>query len=100
MDVVAFFFILIIISSPTISPLHLQLMKSEIIIELYKKEYQTPETARMTNHTEEAYDWYIEAYKKVEKLSKSMIINEIAQIQGMGQSLVKECINILNKEED
>ena len=54
----------------------------------------------MTNHTEEAYDWYIEAYKKVEKLSKSMIINEIAQIQGMGQSLVKEYINILNKRED
>jgi predicted transcriptional regulator len=29
-----------------------------------------------------------------------MNINEIAQILGMGQSLVKEYINILNKKED
>lgn len=54
----------------------------------------------MTNHTEEVFERYIKAYKKVEKLSKTMNINEIAQIPGMEQSLAKEYINILNKRED
>ena len=72
----------------------------KIIIRLYKKGYQTPEIARMTNHTDKACDRYIKAYKKVEKLSKTMNINEIAQILGMGRSLVEEYINILNEEED
>jgi len=70
-----------------------------IILNLYRKGYQTPDIARMTNHTQEACDRYIKAYKKVEKLSKTMKSEEIAQILGMGKSLVEEYIKILNKEE-
>ncbi|AAM04802.1 predicted protein [Methanosarcina acetivorans C2A] len=70
-----------------------------IILNLYKKGYQTPDIARMTNHTQEACDRYIKAYKKVEKLSKTMKSEEIAQILGMGKSLVEEYIRILNEEE-
>ena len=71
----------------------------KIILNLYRKGYQTPDIARMTNHTQEACDRYIKAYKKVEKLSKTMKNEEIAQILGMGKSLVEEYITILNKEE-
>nr|WP_235283598.1 MULTISPECIES: DUF1670 domain-containing protein [unclassified Methanosarcina] len=53
----------------------------------------------MTNHTKEACDRYIKAYKKVEKLSKKMKIEEIAQILVMGKSLVEEYRRILNEEE-
>lgn len=70
----------------------------KIILGLYKKGYQTPDIARKTNHTEEACDRYIKAYKKVEKLSKTMNSEEIAQILGMGKSLVEEYITILNEE--
>jgi predicted transcriptional regulator len=70
-----------------------------IILKLYRKGYQTPDIARMTNHTQEACDRYIKAYKKIEKLSKTMKNEEIAQILGMGKSLVEEYIKILNKEE-
>jgi Mn-dependent DtxR family transcriptional regulator len=57
-----------------------------------------PDIARMTNHTQEACDGYIKAYKKVEKLSKTMKNEEIAQILGMRKSLVEEYIRILNRE--
>lgn len=70
----------------------------KIILELYKKGYQTPDIARMTNHTEKACDRYIKAYKKVEMLSKTMNSEEIAQILGMGKSLVEEYIRILNED--
>jgi Protein of unknown function (DUF1670). len=70
----------------------------KIILELYKKGYQTPDIARMTNHTEKACDRYIKAYKKVEMLSKTMNSKEIAQILGMGKSLVEEYIRILNED--
>jgi len=72
----------------------------KIILELYRKGYQTPEIARMANHTEQACDRYIKAYKKVEKLNRTMKSDEIAQILGMGKSLVEEYIRILNEEED
>ena len=72
----------------------------KIILELYRKGYQTPEIARMANHTEQACDRYIKAYKKVEKLNRTMKSEEIAQILGMGKSLVEEYIRILNEEGD
>jgi hypothetical protein len=70
-----------------------------IILKLCKKGYQTPDIGRMTNHAQEANDMYIKTYKKVEKLSKTMKNEEIAQILGMGKSLVEEYIRILNKKE-
>ena len=72
----------------------------KIILEFYKKGYQTPEIARMANHTEQACDRYIKAYKKVKKLNRTMKSEEIAQILGMGKSLVDEYIRILNEEGD
>jgi hypothetical protein len=72
----------------------------KIILELYRKGYQTPEIVRMANHTEQACDRYIKAYKNVEKLNRTMINEEIAIILGMGKSLVKEYIRILNEEGD
>jgi len=53
-----------------------------------------------SNHTEQACDRYIKAYKKVEKLNRTMKSEEIAQILGMGKSLVEEYIRILNEEGD
>lgn len=70
----------------------------KIILRLFKEGYQTPEIARKTNHTEVACDRYIKAYKKVEKLNKTMKSEEIANILGMGKSLVDEYIRILNEE--
>ena len=63
-----------------------------------KKRYQTPDIARMTNHTEKACDRYIKAYKKVEMLSKTMSSEDIAQILGMGKSLVEKYTKILNED--
>ncbi|MDP4227858.1 MAG: DUF1670 domain-containing protein [Bacteroidota bacterium] len=42
------------------------------MLRLYRKGYQTPDIARMTNHTQEACDRYTKAYRKVEKLNKTM----------------------------
>jgi len=60
--------------------------------------YQTPEIARRTDHTEEECDRYIKAYKKVEKLNKTVKSEEIANVLGMGKSLVDEYIRIINEE--
>lgn len=73
------------------------LTHKRIIIRLYKEGYQTPEIARKTNHTEEACDRYIKAYKKVVKLSKKMGVEEIAQILEMSVSLVKEYVKLMNE---
>jgi len=73
------------------------LTHKRIIIRLYKEGYQTPEIARKTNHTEEACDRYIKAYRKVVKLSKKMGVEEIAQILEMSVSLVKEYVKLMNE---
>ena len=65
--------------------------------EAYEQGYQTPEMARKTNHTEQACDRYIKAYKKVVKLSKKMTSEEIAQTLEMGRALVDEYIKIMNE---
>ena len=70
----------------------------KIILKFFKEGYQTPEIARKTDHTEEACDRYIKAYKKVEKLNKTMKSEEIANILGMEKSLVNEYIRIINEE--
>lgn len=70
----------------------------KIIVGLYKRGYQTPEIARKTNHTEEACDRYIKAYKKVEKLSKKMRPQEISTTLEMGRALVEEYVNIMKED--
>jgi hypothetical protein len=74
------------------------LIFSELIFSIFKEGNQTPEIARKTDHTEEACDRYIKAYKKVEMLNKTMKSEEIANVLGMGKSLVDEYIRILNEE--
>jgi hypothetical protein len=69
-----------------------------IIIRLYKQGYQTPEIARKTNHTEEACDRYIKAYKRVEKLTEKMEPEEIARTLEMGRSLVTEYMSLIKEE--
>lgn len=73
------------------------LTHKRIIVRLFKQGYQTPEIARKTNHTEEACDRYIKAYKKVVKLSKKMGVEEIAQTLEMSVSLVKEYVKLMNE---
>lgn len=73
------------------------LTHKRIIIRLYKNGYQTPEIVRKTDHTEEAIDRYIKAYKKIEMLSKKMTPKEIAQTLEMSRSLVDEYIKIMNE---
>jgi hypothetical protein len=71
-----------------------------LIVGLYLDGYQTPDIARKTNHTEEACDRYIKAFKKVKKLSKRMGVQQVANILDMGPSLVKEYIAILKRHEE
>ncbi|HED00774.1 MAG TPA: DUF1670 domain-containing protein, partial [Proteobacteria bacterium] len=54
--------------------------------------------ARKTNHTEEACDRYIKAYKKVQKLSEKMEPAEIARTLEMGVSLVKEYLSLITED--
>ncbi len=69
-----------------------------IIVELYKRGYQTPEIARKTNHTKAACDRYIKAYKRVEKSTERMEPEEIARTLEMGISLVDEYISLIKME--
>lgn len=73
------------------------LTHKRIIIRLYTKGYQTPEIARKTNHTEQACDRYIKAYKKVVKLRRRMKPEEIAQTLEMSRSLVGEYLKIMDE---
>jgi len=72
----------------------------KVIIRLYKQGCQTPEIARKTDHTEEACDRYIKAYKRVKKLSNKMIPQEIARTLEMRESLVKEYLDLVYEEVD
>jgi len=71
----------------------------KIIIQYYNQGYQTPEIARKTDHTIEACDRYIKAYRGVKKLSETMNPAQIAQTLGMGTSLVKEYLALLDTKE-
>lgn len=71
----------------------------KIIIRYYNQGYQTPEIARKTDHTIEACDRYIKAYRRVKKLSENMNPAQISQTLGMGTSLVKEYIALIEHEE-
>jgi hypothetical protein len=50
----------------------------------------------MTQHTEEACDRYIKAFKKVRMLYGKMKPLEIARIIGMGERLVNEHIALID----
>lgn len=69
----------------------------KIILNHYLVGYQTPEIARLTNHTEEACDRYIKTFKRIQKLSQKMDVDEIVSVLGVGKSLVKEYLSILER---
>ncbi len=69
----------------------------KIIIGYYLKNVPTPDISRMTDHTEEACDRYIKAFKKVKTLYGSMNFQEIARTLEMSEYLVKEYIAIIEE---
>ncbi len=72
-----------------------------IIIRLHLQGYQTPEIARMVDHTIEACDRYIKAYKRVRLLArKGMKVKEIAMTLGMGRTLVREYLKLYEEYEN
>jgi Protein of unknown function (DUF1670) len=58
----------------------------------------TPYISRMTQHTEEAWDRYIKAFKKVRMLHGKMKPLEIARIIGMSKRLVNEHTAIIDAQ--
>ena len=68
----------------------------KIIIQQFVRNIPTPEIARKTSHSEEAYDRYIKGFKKVLKLHGDGIPAEnIASELEMSKSLVREYVEII-----
>ena len=57
-----------------------------------------PEIARMTNHLEEAVNWYIKAFNQVRMLKDRLDIDEMARTIEMSGYLVKEYLNIMDQD--
>jgi len=81
------------------------LTHKKVIIEKFLQGIPTPDISRMTQHTEEACDRYIKAFKKVRMLHGRMKPLEIARIIGMSERLVNEYLVLIegqrsNKEEE
>ena len=88
----------------TIHDIGPSLTHKKVIIEKFLQGIPTPDISRMTQHTEEACDRYIKAFKKVRMLHGKMKPLEIARIIGMSERLVNEYIALIdaqrsNKEE-
>jgi len=88
----------------TIHDIGPSLTHKKVIIEKFLLGIPTPDISRMTQHTEEACDRYIKAFKKVRMLHGKMKPLEISRIIGMSERLVNEYIVLIegqrsNKEE-
>ena len=68
----------------------------KVIITKFLQGIPTPDIARSTQHTEEACDRYIEAFKKVKMLHGRMKPIEIARTLEMSERLVNEYITIID----
>jgi DNA-binding XRE family transcriptional regulator len=71
----------------------------KVIVAKFLRGIPTPDIARMTQHTEEACDRYIKAFKKVRMLHdgrKKPL--EIAQILGMSERLVNEYLALIEEQ--
>ena len=89
----------------TIHDIGPSLTHKKVIIEKFIQGIPTPDISRMTQHTEEACERYIKAFKKVRMLHGKMKPLEIARIIGMSERLVNEYIALIdaqrsNKEEE
>jgi len=70
----------------------------KVIIAKFLQNIPTPDIARMTQHTEEACDRYIKAFKKVSMVHGKMKPLEIARILGMSERLVNEYIALIEEQ--
>jgi len=68
----------------------------KVIITKFLQGIPTPDIARSTQHTEEACDRYIKAFKKVKMLYGRMKPIEIARTLEMSERLVNEYITIID----
>jgi len=74
------------------------LTHKKVIIEKFLQGIPTPDISRMTQHTEEACDRYIKAFKKVRMLHGRMKPLEIVRIIGMSERLVNEYIALIDAQ--
>jgi len=74
------------------------LTHKKVIIEKFLQGIPTPDISRMTQHTEEACDRYIKAFKKVRMLYGKMKPLEIVRIIGMSERLVNEYIALIDAQ--
>ena len=82
----------------TIHDIGPSLTHKKVIIEKFIQGIPTPDISRMTQHTEEACDRYIKAFKKVRMLHGKMKPLEIARIIGMSERLVNEYIALIDAQ--
>jgi DNA-binding XRE family transcriptional regulator len=82
----------------TIHDIGPSLTHKKVIIEKFLQGIPTPDISRMTQHTEEACDRYIKAFKKVRMLHGKMKPLEIARIIGMSERLVNEYIALIDAQ--
>jgi len=82
----------------TIHDIGPSLTHKKVIIEKFLQGIPTPDISRMTQHTEEACDRYIKAFKKVKMLYGKMKPLEIARIIGMSERLVNEYIALIEAQ--
>ncbi len=70
----------------------------KVIIAKFLRGIPTPDIARTTQHTEEACDRYIKAFKKVRMLHGKMKSLEIARMLEMSERLVNEYIALIDEQ--
>lgn len=71
------------------------LTHKKLIVSLFLKNIPTPDIARKTDHTEEACDRYIKAFKRVQMLYGRMTPLEISRTLLMSERLVNEYIALI-----
>jgi hypothetical protein len=82
----------------TIHDIGPSLTHKKVIIEKFLQGISTPNISRMTQHTEEACDRYVKAFKKVRMLHGKMKPLEIARIIGMSERPVNEYIALIDAQ--
>jgi DNA-binding XRE family transcriptional regulator len=83
----------------TIHDIGPSLTHKKVIIAKFLQGIPTPDIARMTQHTEEACDRYIKAFKKVRMLHDGKKKPpEIAQILGMSERLANEYVALIEEQ--
>ena len=77
------------------------LTHKKLIVQLYLKGYHTPEIARITQHSEQACDRYIQSYRRVRRLWKDgKDISFIQRTLGMTKRLVEEYVQLYQNMEE